>query len=522
MHEVDGLTCEQPVHVVAAGGVTAQQPVATQQPEVARLGARFVGRLGHVVRVPLAILHLADRLLRVVQHPLDRRIVEARQRAQVLGQRGEQLSQLGYVPRSADLVERDVQCPGLLVGDVELDHGHALEADLLGGFKPLVPADDLAALPSHEDRVNEAERADAGDQRRHLLRRHRARVVRRRHEVRDGNLPDRDLRARGVHRSVVARVLGRHHSPRVSTRRTAENTRNSQGERQRVSLGGTMMSGTASAGRQRRAIGPVVAARESHLVANGKHDVGDTPRGNPVEDCLVPLHDEYVRFHSAHERPSINVSVALDRAWRRYNVDALEPYFEINMGSEYAERFMRRAREPLLRLRRWESQVRKFYRLKWEEAKSGPDGGTRIQNLLKLEWWDCLQDLGDDSPQFEEIKDEYEETMDAFYKVIEYLRNQLATLRGIQTDRDARQPRRGAPLNPSKPTGKVRSILDDATGPLTMPEIQRELRRRGVELEGRGLNRILSKLVSNHRWKRIYERVESPDGQEERYVRRRF
>ena len=49
--QVDGRAVEQAVEVRGAAGVAAEQPVVAEEPEVARLGGRLVGRLGDVVGV---------------------------------------------------------------------------------------------------------------------------------------------------------------------------------------------------------------------------------------------------------------------------------------------------------------------------------------------------------------------------------------------------------------------------------------------------------------------------------------
>ena len=56
--EVDRHPIQQPVEVGFGAGITAEQPMVAEEPEVTRLRDRLVRRLGHVVGVCQAVLRL--------------------------------------------------------------------------------------------------------------------------------------------------------------------------------------------------------------------------------------------------------------------------------------------------------------------------------------------------------------------------------------------------------------------------------------------------------------------------------
>jgi len=157
--QVDRLPVEQPVHVLGAGAVAAQQAVLAEHPQVAGLGDRVVRRLGHGVGVGQPLLHAGveqhGQLVGVEaeQRPVDAGLLE-------LGQLdGQQLHvPVGQLRR---LVVGDAVCPHLLGCEVAGDvHRHLLQPELLGSLPAGVPADD-DAVAVHDDRLAETEAADA-------------------------------------------------------------------------------------------------------------------------------------------------------------------------------------------------------------------------------------------------------------------------------------------------------------------------------------------------------------------------
>ena len=57
---------QQPIDVLGLAAVAAEQPMVAENPQVARLGDRLVGRLGHLVRIGQAVLHARVEHLRQV------------------------------------------------------------------------------------------------------------------------------------------------------------------------------------------------------------------------------------------------------------------------------------------------------------------------------------------------------------------------------------------------------------------------------------------------------------------------
>lgn len=255
-------------------------------------------------------------------------------------------------------------------------------------------------------------------------------------------------------------------------------------------------------------------------MAKAESASAEQPQADPVKASLVPLLAAYNAFHASNELPALNASVDLDHAWRRHNVHSLRPYFEMNRDTEYAERFMRLASAPVDRLRQWENWAGRFYRRALRDYGHDNPGA---QYERELSWWERVQALGDGDDELASLQAEYEEIMDAFQEAITYLGNLIRSIRGIREDRDSRQPRRGAPLQPNRLSGQVRSILDDAPRPLTRLGIVRRLEARRFKFTSQQLTRALSKLATDERWKRIYERLDSWEGEEgPLYVRRRW
>ena len=58
VHQVDGGAVQQAIHVLGLAAVAAEQAVVAEEPQVARLRDRLVGRLGHVVGVGQALVRL--------------------------------------------------------------------------------------------------------------------------------------------------------------------------------------------------------------------------------------------------------------------------------------------------------------------------------------------------------------------------------------------------------------------------------------------------------------------------------
>jgi len=56
---VDTRPVQKPVHVLAAAGVAAEEPMVAENPQVARPSGRLVGHLGHRIRVRLALDHVS-------------------------------------------------------------------------------------------------------------------------------------------------------------------------------------------------------------------------------------------------------------------------------------------------------------------------------------------------------------------------------------------------------------------------------------------------------------------------------
>ena len=55
--QLDRGAGQEPIHVLRLAAVAAEQPVVTQDPQVARLRDRLVGRLGHLVGIGQSVLH---------------------------------------------------------------------------------------------------------------------------------------------------------------------------------------------------------------------------------------------------------------------------------------------------------------------------------------------------------------------------------------------------------------------------------------------------------------------------------
>ena len=95
-------------------------------------------------------------------------VVEARQREVNLRrgiQLGKEASEQLLVPRAGDLVEGQIQQPGLVARQIQKDHRHRGESEPAGGEETLVPADDGLVLASRDNGIDEAELADGAGER---------------------------------------------------------------------------------------------------------------------------------------------------------------------------------------------------------------------------------------------------------------------------------------------------------------------------------------------------------------------
>ncbi len=102
------------------------------------------------------------------------REVEVRRRLKVGEEPGEEL----LVPGATDLVERQPEQPRLFHGDVEPGDRHARKAEPPGSHEALMAPDDGPILPSRQDRLDEAELAEAALQGVELVVRNASRVGR--------------------------------------------------------------------------------------------------------------------------------------------------------------------------------------------------------------------------------------------------------------------------------------------------------------------------------------------------------
>ena len=90
VHQLDRGAGQQPVDVLGLAAVAAEQPMVAENPQVARLRDRLVGRLGHLVRIGQPLLHARVEQLRqlvlreaeqlqVEVHPLEFRQLDRQQ-----------------------------------------------------------------------------------------------------------------------------------------------------------------------------------------------------------------------------------------------------------------------------------------------------------------------------------------------------------------------------------------------------------------------------------------------------------
>ncbi len=145
IHQVDGLAVQEPVDVGRVAGVTAQQPVVAQYPQVARLRDRIVRRLGDFIRVGQALLELATEQLgqfvgiEPQQRPVDAGALQLRQLD------GQQLQI--PVREFRGLVVGDAVRPDLLRRQIasNMDR-HLLQPELLRREKSGVTGNDHASV----------------------------------------------------------------------------------------------------------------------------------------------------------------------------------------------------------------------------------------------------------------------------------------------------------------------------------------------------------------------------------------
>ena len=157
--EVGPEAVHKPGHIVRAGRIAAQHPVAAQRPQVARLDeGRHLFRVQFAVIVPdILVMHLRKQVV-------DLRRVKAR-RAQVIPGKlkvGQQIGQRLRFPFAHGLVEGNVERLFVLrildVHDHAVDLRHALREQHLVA---LVPADDVARdlVPDHGIHIAEVVQA---------------------------------------------------------------------------------------------------------------------------------------------------------------------------------------------------------------------------------------------------------------------------------------------------------------------------------------------------------------------------
>ena len=127
-------------------GVALEKAMGTQLPAGAGgdpAGLAVVGRQGFLEAEPLrpgpflALVEAGQQILEIGLGEAAQREVPRRRLLQVDQQAGQQVG----VPLPADAVQGDVEQAGILLGDVEQDHGDGREAGTAGGDEPLVAGD---------------------------------------------------------------------------------------------------------------------------------------------------------------------------------------------------------------------------------------------------------------------------------------------------------------------------------------------------------------------------------------------